>query len=47
MLGESNWEHLKVQEKRHQLGEFLTRHNINIENRGRMVDWMIEVLTTF
>jgi hypothetical protein len=38
---------MKLLESKVQQSDFLGRHQISIDYRAKMVDWMVEVLTTF
>lgn len=39
--------HLKTLERRTKQTDFLAKHQISADYRAKMVDWMVEVLTTF
>ncbi len=45
--GSSIHTHLKKIESDMNLNEFLGKHSISKDYRAKMVDWMVEVLTTF
>jgi cyclin B/cyclin A len=45
--GSSIHTHLKKIESDINLNEFLGKHSISKDYRAKMVDWMVEVLTTF
>lgn len=45
--GTSIHSHLKKIESDNNLNEFLVKHTISKDYRAKMVDWMVEVLTTF
>jgi predicted nuclease with TOPRIM domain len=40
-------EHLMKMESRNNVTDFLSQHKVSADYRAKMVDWIVEVLTTF